>query len=71
MHTPIPRTKSHAKKIHKEVVSDKELQIESMMESPRDKDNSPFQHHEEVPPAINMTDLPKNHEDEAAEDTLK
>lgn len=42
-----------------------------MMESPRDRDNSPFQHHDEVPPTIEMVYLLEHHEDNVAEDTLK
>jgi len=62
MPRPKPRTRSQAKRIPKEVVTE-EVQMESMREeSPRDRYDSPLQHHEEVPSKIEMDD----HGDKAA-----
>jgi len=57
MLSPKPRTRYQAKRLPKEAVSEKQVQIEAMIELHRDRDDSPFQHHEEVPLGIEMADL--------------
>ena len=42
-----------------------------MIESPRDRDDSHFQHHEEVPLEIKMADLGEKHGDKETEDIIK
>ena len=69
---PRPKTRSQARRLSKEVVNE-EVQVEDIREkSPRDRDDAPLQHKEEIPPEFEMADLEEEqHGDNPSDKIIK